>query len=190
MNVFKDPVADPNKRSKKGRLSLHRTQSGDFVTLEEGKGDLEEYGVVSSTPPQKHTDTFVQINVKEGISPTLTRLSSLFLSLFLYHTLVLLFISRTCCTQSFRTGRLWRRTHLMKSETMLSSKRVSFKSCCTERSTTEPPPPPHPQHTHRQTHTLTHTPSSLTPKATPYPLLTLHLLASDVTSVIGGCVHC
>lgn len=47
MNVFKDPVADPNKRSKKGRLSLHRTQSGDFVTLEEGKGDLEEYGAVS-----------------------------------------------------------------------------------------------------------------------------------------------
>lgn len=47
MNVFKDPVADPNKRSKKGRLSLHRSQSGDFVTLEEGKGDLEEYGPVS-----------------------------------------------------------------------------------------------------------------------------------------------
>ena len=45
--MFKDPVADPNKRSKKGRLSLHRTQSGHFVTLEEGKGDLEEYGVVS-----------------------------------------------------------------------------------------------------------------------------------------------
>ncbi|XP_040009472.1 nicotinamide phosphoribosyltransferase [Xiphias gladius] len=45
VNVFKDPVADPNKRSKKGRLSLHRTQNGDFVTLEEGKGDLEEYGV-------------------------------------------------------------------------------------------------------------------------------------------------
>lgn len=48
VNVFKDPVADPNKRSKKGRLSLHRTQSGEFVTLEEGKGDLEEYGAVSS----------------------------------------------------------------------------------------------------------------------------------------------
>ncbi|KAL0962673.1 hypothetical protein UPYG_G00343820 [Umbra pygmaea] len=45
VNVFKDPVADPNKRSKKGRLSLHRTASGNFVTLEEGKGDLEEYGV-------------------------------------------------------------------------------------------------------------------------------------------------
>lgn len=48
--MFKDPVADPNKRSKKGRLSLHRTHNGDFVTLEEGKGDLEEYGVVSSKP--------------------------------------------------------------------------------------------------------------------------------------------
>ncbi|XP_052439793.1 nicotinamide phosphoribosyltransferase [Carassius gibelio] len=44
VNVFKDPVADHNKRSKKGRLSLHRTPSGNFVTLEEGKGDLEEYG--------------------------------------------------------------------------------------------------------------------------------------------------
>ncbi|XP_049639273.1 nicotinamide phosphoribosyltransferase isoform X2 [Suncus etruscus] len=44
INVFKDPVADPNKRSKKGRLSLHRTPAGNFVTLEEGKGDFEEYG--------------------------------------------------------------------------------------------------------------------------------------------------
>lgn len=44
LNVFKDPVADPNKRSKKGRLSLHRTPTGDFVTLEEGKGSLEENG--------------------------------------------------------------------------------------------------------------------------------------------------
>ncbi|XP_017666979.1 PREDICTED: nicotinamide phosphoribosyltransferase isoform X1 [Lepidothrix coronata] len=44
VNVFKDPVADPNKRSKKGRLSLHRTPTGEYVTLEEGKGDLEEYG--------------------------------------------------------------------------------------------------------------------------------------------------
>ena len=55
--MFKDPVADPNKRSKKGRLSLHRTQSGNFVTLEEGKGDLEEYGVVrhSHTHTRTHT---------------------------------------------------------------------------------------------------------------------------------------
>lgn len=58
VNVFKDPVADPNKRSKKGRLSLHRTQSGDFVTLEEGKGDLEEYGAVSTTT-HKRSHSFV-----------------------------------------------------------------------------------------------------------------------------------
>lgn len=54
VNVFKDPVADPNKRSKKGRLSLHRKQNGEFVTLEEGKGDLEEYGVVSSRLATSH----------------------------------------------------------------------------------------------------------------------------------------
>ncbi|XP_043944470.1 nicotinamide phosphoribosyltransferase [Protopterus annectens] len=45
VNVFKDPVADPNKRSKKGRLSLHTTSSGGYITLEEGRGDLEEYGL-------------------------------------------------------------------------------------------------------------------------------------------------
>uniref|UniRef100_A0A4W3JBC5 Nicotinamide phosphoribosyltransferase n=1 Tax=Callorhinchus milii TaxID=7868 RepID=A0A4W3JBC5_CALMI len=44
MNVFKDPVMDPNKRSKKGRLSLHQTSSGQFITLEKGKGEPEEYG--------------------------------------------------------------------------------------------------------------------------------------------------
>ncbi|XP_056314898.1 uncharacterized protein LOC130229903 [Danio aesculapii] len=44
INVFKDPIADPTKKSKKGRLSLHRTPSGGLVTLEEGSGSLEEYG--------------------------------------------------------------------------------------------------------------------------------------------------
>ncbi|EHB08702.1 Nicotinamide phosphoribosyltransferase [Heterocephalus glaber] len=44
ITVFKDPVADANKRAKKGRLSLHRTPAGNFVTLEERKGNLEEYG--------------------------------------------------------------------------------------------------------------------------------------------------
>lgn len=62
VNVFKDPVADPNKRSKKGRLSLHRTQSGDYVTLEEGKGDLEEYGEVSSPPPHIHGTLLPQVS--------------------------------------------------------------------------------------------------------------------------------
>lgn len=49
--MFKDPVADPNKRSKKGRLSLHQKQNGDFVTMEEGKGDMEENGAVSPFTP-------------------------------------------------------------------------------------------------------------------------------------------
>nr|XP_009292044.2 uncharacterized protein si:dkey-145c18.2 [Danio rerio] len=44
INVFKDPIADPTKKSKKGRLSLHRTPSGSLVTLEEGSGSLGEYG--------------------------------------------------------------------------------------------------------------------------------------------------
>ncbi|XP_056324310.1 nicotinamide phosphoribosyltransferase [Danio aesculapii] len=44
INVFKDPIADPTKKSKKGRLSLHRTPSGGLVTLEEGSSSLEEYG--------------------------------------------------------------------------------------------------------------------------------------------------
>ncbi|XP_021323615.2 nicotinamide phosphoribosyltransferase [Danio rerio] len=44
INVFKDPIADPTKKSKKGRLSLHRTPSDGLVTLEEGSGSLGEYG--------------------------------------------------------------------------------------------------------------------------------------------------
>lgn len=44
VNVFKDPVSDFNKRSKRCQLSLHRAPVGYFVTLEEGKGDLQEYG--------------------------------------------------------------------------------------------------------------------------------------------------
>lgn len=60
VNVFKDPVADPNKRSKKGRLSLHKTQEGDFMTLEEGKGDLEEHGAVSTLLPNYNSFFFYQ----------------------------------------------------------------------------------------------------------------------------------
>lgn len=95
VNVFKDPVADPNKRSKKGRLSLHRTQSGDFVTLEEGKGDLEEYGEVTPqsnvylahcTPPHFHLFLFFS--------------SFCVLSSFRFSSL-----SRICCTQSSGTER-------------------------------------------------------------------------------------
>lgn len=44
INVFKDPVTNLNKRTKNDQLSLHRTQVKNFVTLEERKGHLEEFG--------------------------------------------------------------------------------------------------------------------------------------------------
>jgi len=39
VEVFKDPVTDPGKVSKKGKLSLHREGDG-FVTKTNGEGDL------------------------------------------------------------------------------------------------------------------------------------------------------
>ncbi|XP_071082856.1 nicotinamide phosphoribosyltransferase-like [Haliotis cracherodii] len=38
VNVFKDPITDPGKKSKKGRLTLEM-QDGQYVTVTEGKGD-------------------------------------------------------------------------------------------------------------------------------------------------------
>lgn len=40
INVFKESDAVPNKRSRKGRLFLHRTPGRNFVTLEEWKGEV------------------------------------------------------------------------------------------------------------------------------------------------------
>lgn len=40
-NVFKDPVTDPGKTSKKGRLTLER-HGEQLVTVCEGKGDLSK----------------------------------------------------------------------------------------------------------------------------------------------------
>merc|ERR1711959_321405 len=37
IEVFKDPITDPGKKSKKGRLTLEK-QGGKFVTVTEGKG--------------------------------------------------------------------------------------------------------------------------------------------------------
>ena len=36
--VYKDPITDPGKKSKKGRLSLE-LQNGVYKTMEEGSGD-------------------------------------------------------------------------------------------------------------------------------------------------------
>lgn len=48
INVFKDPVADPNKRSKKGRLSLHRTPAGNLLHLRKEKETLRNMGMIFS----------------------------------------------------------------------------------------------------------------------------------------------
>ena len=38
-DVFKDPITDPGKKSKKGRLTLERNAQGVLETITEGKGD-------------------------------------------------------------------------------------------------------------------------------------------------------
>ena len=37
--VFKDPITDKGKQSKKGQLTLEKDDSGTIVTITEGKGD-------------------------------------------------------------------------------------------------------------------------------------------------------
>merc|ERR1712217_311005 len=39
VDVVKDPITDPGKKSKKGRLTLQRTKDGKWCTVCEGKGD-------------------------------------------------------------------------------------------------------------------------------------------------------
>jgi len=39
VDVVKDPITDPGKKSKKGRLMLDREKSGKWVTVTEGRGD-------------------------------------------------------------------------------------------------------------------------------------------------------
>merc|ERR1719199_139705 len=38
-DVIKDPITDPGKRSKMGRLTLERGEDGKIVTVVEGKGE-------------------------------------------------------------------------------------------------------------------------------------------------------
>ena len=42
VNVYKQPITDPGKNSKKGLLSLQRDEKGQFVTMQEGKGSADE----------------------------------------------------------------------------------------------------------------------------------------------------
>ncbi|XP_045113073.1 nicotinamide phosphoribosyltransferase-like [Portunus trituberculatus] len=40
MEVFKQPITDSGKTSKKGRLTLERGEDGTYITVQHGKGDL------------------------------------------------------------------------------------------------------------------------------------------------------
>lgn len=40
--VYKDPITDPGKQSKKGRLTLEKKEDGSYVTRTEGKGDPDK----------------------------------------------------------------------------------------------------------------------------------------------------
>lgn len=42
MDVYKQPVTDPSKMSKRGRLSLRRNSNGFLETIERGAGKPEE----------------------------------------------------------------------------------------------------------------------------------------------------
>ena len=44
MDIFKDPVTDHGKLSKKGRMTLEKDENGVFVTRTEGLGDPEKVG--------------------------------------------------------------------------------------------------------------------------------------------------
>lgn len=43
-DVYKDPLTDEEKRSKKGYLTLERGDDGSFVTIQEGRGDKAKVG--------------------------------------------------------------------------------------------------------------------------------------------------
>ncbi|XP_045165055.2 nicotinamide phosphoribosyltransferase-like [Mercenaria mercenaria] len=42
VNVFKAPITDPGKESKKGRLTLEKQADGKFVTVQQGAGDVKK----------------------------------------------------------------------------------------------------------------------------------------------------
>lgn len=73
MDVYKQPVTDPSKVSKRGRLSLRRNSDGLFETVERGAGKPEEVTPILESCP-KTVQTY-----RQGISMTI--LSILLMSL-------------------------------------------------------------------------------------------------------------
>ena len=48
MNVYKDPVTDHGKMSRKGRMTLEMNNDGEYITRTEGMGDAEKVGRAAS----------------------------------------------------------------------------------------------------------------------------------------------
>ena len=46
MNVYKQPITDSTKNSKKGLLSLELDENGKYVTIEEGRGNADKVTLV------------------------------------------------------------------------------------------------------------------------------------------------
>lgn len=42
VNVYKQPITDSSKHSKKGLLSLEKDEKGKYITIEEGRGNAEK----------------------------------------------------------------------------------------------------------------------------------------------------
>ena len=42
VNVYKQPITDSSKNSKKGLLSLEKDEKGKYITIEEGRGNAEK----------------------------------------------------------------------------------------------------------------------------------------------------
>ena len=49
MNIYKEPVTDPGKTSKKGRMTLELDEEGHYVTRTEGQGDPSKVGTSART---------------------------------------------------------------------------------------------------------------------------------------------
>ena len=49
VNVYKQPITDSSKNSKKGLLSLELDDKGEYITVEEGRGHAEkvQFAVIS-----------------------------------------------------------------------------------------------------------------------------------------------
>ena len=55
--MFKEPITDPGKKSKKGRLTLEH-ENGHWVTKEEGTGDPDKVINIAYYTPEKFISVY------------------------------------------------------------------------------------------------------------------------------------